>query len=224
MWRYRIVFGKGAELKYISHLDLVRAWQRVFRRAGIAMAHSQGFSPHPRMFFASALPVGVTGRCEMLDVVLEQRMQASEVAARIRSQLPSGLDLISVVEVPLAAPALPTQVTAAEYEAEVEIATLADQVQSRLDQLLATESLPRRMQREDKVRDYDLRPLVQRLWLAGRRQGAYVIGMRLQADPQGTGRPDQVLDTLGMAGQVKNIERTRLLLRSDSVAQPPHSR
>jgi radical SAM-linked protein len=215
LWRFRIVFGKGREVKYISHLDLVRAWQRALRRAGVAVAHSQGFSPHPRMFFASALPVGVTGRAEVLDVVLEQHMQASELVARLRAQLPCGLCVVSAAEIPLAAPSLPTQVTAAEFEAQVDTTIPAEQMQSRLDQLVAMPSLARRMERDGKTREYDLRPLIQRLWLIGRAETMHVIGMRLQADAHGTGRPDEVLAALGFTAQVRAMERTRLLLRSD---------
>jgi len=224
LWRFRIVFSKGAELKYISHLDLVRAWQRTLRRADVALAHSQGFSPHPKMFFASALPVGVTGRSEMLDVLLERSIQAYELAARLKTQLPCGMRVVSVAEIALAAPVLPAQVVAAEYEAEVAAATSSEDVQSRLDQLLVAVCLPRRLQRDGKIRDYDLRPLVQRLWLAGRRGDAYVIAMRLQADAHGTGRPDEVLSALGFAGQVRAIERTRLLLLTNGVAAPSHPR
>ncbi len=215
LWRFRIVFVKGAEVKYISHLDLVRTWQRALRRADVPLAHSQGFSPHPKVFFASALPVGVTGRTEILEAVLERPMPAPELAARLRAQLPCGLHLVSVAEVALAAPSLPTQVTAAEYEAQVEAATAAEQVQSRLEQLMAAQSLPRRMERDGKTREYDLRPLIQRLWLVGRTETMYVIGMRLQADAHGTGRPDEVLAALGLTPQVRAMERTRLLLRSD---------
>ena len=215
LWRFRIIFGKGTEVKYISHLDLVRAWQRALRRADVALAYSQGFSPHPRIFFASALPVGVTGRAEMLEALLERPMEAPEIAARLGTQLPCGLRVVSVAEVPLAAPSLPTQVAAAEYEAQVETKIAGEQMQSRLDQLLATPSLPRHMERDGKARDYDLRPLIQRLWLVGRRDDVYVVGMRLRADPNGTGRPDEVMATLGFAAQVRAIERTQLLLRSD---------
>lgn len=215
LWRFRIVFAKGAEVKYISHLDLVRAWQRALRRADVPLAHSQGFSPHPKVFFASALPVGVTGRAEILEALLKRPMQAPELAARLRAQLPCGLHLVSVADVPLAAPSLPTQVAAAEYEAQVEAATVAEQVQSRLDQLMAAQSLPRRMERDGKTREYDLRPLIQRVWLVGRAETMHVVGMRLQADAHGTGRPDEVLAALGLSAQVRAIERTRLLLRSD---------
>jgi radical SAM-linked protein len=73
MQRLRITFARGKELKYISHLDLMRLWQRALRRADIPLAYSQGFSPHPRLSIAAPLAIGVTSslrsnhRCSMLN-------------------------------------------------------------------------------------------------------------------------------------------------------------
>lgn len=216
LYRYRLTFAEGEAIKYISHLDLVRTWERVLRRADVALAYSHGFSPHARMFFASALSVGVTGRAEMLDIVLERCIDVGELAHRIKAQLPCGLALSSVEPVALGLPALPAQVTAAEYEVCLESSENAAALQARLDALLAAPQLPRRLEREDKVRDYDLRPLIQALWWVGRRDDLYVLGMRLQTDGHGTGRPDEVLAALGLSAAARTVTRTRLML------QPKH--
>jgi len=212
--RLRIVFGKGAEIKYISHLDLMRTWERALRRANVNLAYSRGFNPRPRLVFAAALPVGFTGRAELVDIILEQRVDLSDFASRLKAQLPSGLQLVSVTEVSGVLPSLPSQVTAAEYEVWVESQDPPDAVQSRLDRLLAAESIRRRRERPEGKRVYDLRPLVRKLWIVGRHAEMYVIGMRLQADEQGTGRPDEVMAALGMAEAVRGIERVRLLFSS----------
>ena len=213
--RLRIVFRKGGEIKYISHLDLMRAWGRALRRADMPLAHSRGFNPHPKLSFASALPVGFVGRAEMLDVILEQRLGLRDFAARLKAQLPRGLELGSVTEVPVALAPLPSRVAAAEYEVAVQSQDTPDQTEARLRGLLAAESIPRRRERPDKVRIYDLRPLVQELHVVGRLEDVTVIGMRLQSNAQGTGRPDEVMAALGMAEAVRVIERVRLILLPD---------
>nr|MBC7245335.1 DUF2344 domain-containing protein [Chloroflexota bacterium] len=215
MQRFRITFAKGDEVKYISHLDLMRAWERALRRAKIPLAYSQGFNPHPRLFFAAALPVGFTGRAEMLDVVLQKHMELHEFASRLKGQLPPGLQLENVMEVPMTLPPLPAQVVAAEYEVVVESQDAPQEMQARLDDLLVVPSLPWRRERPNGVREYDLRPLIRALWIVGRRERAYVIGMRLQADERGTGRPNDVIAALGLADAVHSIERVRLLLAQD---------
>lgn len=214
MQRLRITFSKGEEIKYISHLDLMRAWERTLRRARIPLAYSQGFNPRPRLFFASALPLGFTGRAEMLDVILEQPMDLREFASRVKEQLPTGLKLEAVVEVPIALPALSSQVVAAEYAVMVESQDAPHEMQSRLERLLTASSIPRRRDRPGRAREYDLRPLIQKLWIMGRRNGVFILGMRLQADEEGTGRPDEVMAALSLADAVRGIERVKLILRS----------
>ena len=214
--RLRIVFGKDAELKYISHLDLLRVWERALRRARVPLAHSQGFNPRPKLFFAAALSVGCTGRAEMLDLVLEHPVDLREFACSLRGQMPDGLQLHSVGEVDLALPPLPSEVIAAEYEVRVQGGEATDALQARLDALLAAASIPRSRQRPDGVRVYDLRPLVQCLTLVGRQADAAIIRMCLQADAHGTGRPDEVMAALGMTEQVLSMDRVQLVLRTPS--------
>jgi len=211
MQRLRIVFAKGAEVKYISHLDLVRVWERALRRANVSLAYSQGFNPRPNLFFASALPVGFTSRAEMVDIILQCRMEPRNFAARLKRQLPPGLQLASVAEVSTTLPSLPAQVVAAEYEVCVESQDAPDEMQARLNNLLAAESIPRRRERPNGARVYDLRPLIKELKVIRRQGSMYFIGMRLQANEQGTGRPDEVMSVLGMAEAVRGIERVQLL-------------
>jgi len=212
--RLRVVFIKGAEIRYISHLDVARAWERALRRASVPLAYSSGFNPRPKLTFAAAMAVGFAGRAEMLDVLLTRRMPPREFASRVQEELPSGLQLSSVEEVPIGLPPLPTQVVAAEYEVVVETVDTAEAMQARLDKLLVAETINRRRERPGKVRIYDLRPLIRKLWVADRREDECVIGMYLQADAQGTGRPDEVMAALGLTEVVRSIERVQLLFES----------
>ncbi len=209
--RLRIVFSKDAELKYISHLDLLRVWERALRRARVPLAYSQGFNPRPKLFFASALPVGCTGRAEMLDLLLEHRVELLKFASSLKEQMPDGMQLGSISEVDLTLPPLPSEVIAAEYEVWVQVGEATEAVQARLDGLLAAASIPRSRQRPDGARPYDLRPLVQSLELVGRHGDALIIRMHLQADAHGTGRPDEVMAALGMTEQVLRMDRVRLI-------------
>ena len=72
-----------AGLKFISHLDLIRVWQRVFRRAGVALAYSEGFNPHPRLSLAAPLALGVTGEAELMDVYTVQPLSNHAFAAMV---------------------------------------------------------------------------------------------------------------------------------------------
>lgn len=205
--RLRIQFAKGEEIKYISHLDLMRLWERTLRRAGVPLVYSQGFNPRPKISIAFALAVGVTAQREMLDLTLERPLDPRDLASAVNRQLPKGIDLLEVEEVYTTLPPLQTQVQGAEYMAVLEAGETAQELDARLDSLLSSEHLPR--QRRNK--EYDLRPLVEELWVESRDERQYTLGMRLRAGEGGTGRPDEVLNQLGLAQQVKGITRTRLL-------------
>ena len=70
MQRLRVEFCRGEEIKFLSHLDLMRLWERAFRRADLSLVYSDGFSPHARISLASPLSVGVTSQAELMDVFL----------------------------------------------------------------------------------------------------------------------------------------------------------
>lgn len=91
-------------MRLIGHHDLARAWERTFRRAGLALRMSEGFRPKPRMVFASALSMGVIGADEALDVELAEPRPAEEIAAALAARLPAGLTVKAVETLPENAP------------------------------------------------------------------------------------------------------------------------
>lgn len=93
MARFRLEITKGEEIRYISHLDYARAIERALRRAKLPVAYSEGFNPHMKMAFASALSVGVTSDAEYLDVDMAEDLAEEALASRLKPQLPAGIVL-----------------------------------------------------------------------------------------------------------------------------------
>ena len=210
--RLRVTFAKGEEIKYISHLDLMRLWERILRRARLPLAYSHGFNPRPKIAVAAPLPVGFTSRGEVMDIVLERHISPYNFAKGLVPHLPPGLEVLSVEEVYPKLPSLQSQVRAAEYRVTVSWDGSQEEMEGKLEELLSTEQLPR--QRRGK--DYDLRPLIEDLWVEGKETDGWVLGMRLRAGSQGTGRPDEVLDALGLVEKLYVVRRERLLMLSQS--------
>lgn len=219
--RLRITFAKGEPIKYISHLDLMRTWERALRRAQVPLAYSEGFNPRPKISIASALPVGFTGRGEVMDIVLSRHTSPYNFAKRLKPHLPPGLEVLSVEEVYLRLPSLQSQMRYAEYRVVLESEETLAEMEKRVEEVLLAQSLPRQRERKGRVTEYDLRPLIDDLWVEDlgsarspdrRREGtACVLGMRLQSDSQATGRPDEVLEAMGLGELPRSIERTRCL-------------
>lgn len=87
----RIMFEKTGNAIWLSHLDTMRLFQRAFRRAGLALKHSQGFNPHAYVSVALPLSVGVESRCEVLDYELDVAVSCDEVVSRLNDALPTGI-------------------------------------------------------------------------------------------------------------------------------------
>jgi radical SAM family uncharacterized protein/radical SAM-linked protein len=91
--RFRITFSKRGPARYLSHLELVRAFVRAFKRAGVSLVYSKGFHPMPKLSFASALPVGTESLHEILEVQCHDPSSDRPFRDRINEQLPSGLEI-----------------------------------------------------------------------------------------------------------------------------------
>jgi len=205
--RVRITFARGENTRYVGHLDIVRTWERIIRRAQLPIAYSEGFNPHPRLTFAAALPVGCTSDQEVLDVILSLACDLADVRRRLDEAVPEGIRVVDVAETPYSAPALQTQTRAAEYTFLPPTDESVEQAQARVQALLDAESIERT--RRDKT--YDLRPLILDLWVEGAESGRARIGMRLKAEEGGTGRPDEVAAALGWDAAEVKIHRRGLI-------------
>ena len=212
MQRLRVRFCRGQEVKFISHLDIVRLWQRALHRAGIPLAYSEGFSPHPRISLAAPLPVGVTSEAELMDILSNKQVSPHWFAAAVSRQLPPGIEILQVYQIALSMPSLQAQVRYAEYKVEVPTEKGQRDIESALNDLLSVEHLPWQHQRDTGTRSYDLRTLIDDLWLIECHHPYCTVGMRLRCDNSGSGRPEQVASALGFTQHPQLIHRTKLIL------------
>ena len=98
MFDYYLIYEKTDNAKYISHLDFVRAYNRTMRRAGLPVAFSEGFNPHPLLGFALPLSVGYTSECELLEFRLTEELPTDEIMRRLNDAAPMGIRILSVHE------------------------------------------------------------------------------------------------------------------------------
>jgi radical SAM-linked protein len=113
--RVLVRFSKMDMARYISHLDLLRLMQRVLRRAAVPLSYTQGFHPHPKMAFASALGVGIESRSEYMDLLLSQNVDMKQTMDDINRVLPAHIRVLGIAEINPSAKGLMGMVTAAAY-------------------------------------------------------------------------------------------------------------
>ncbi|OGC04979.1 hypothetical protein A2276_03385 [candidate division WOR-1 bacterium RIFOXYA12_FULL_43_27] len=94
LYTINITYTKGEEVKFISHLDLIRVFERAIRRANLPIAYSQGFNPRMKISYGQALKVGATSAGEEAKLTFEEEMSHKEVVDRLNAVLPKGIKLL----------------------------------------------------------------------------------------------------------------------------------
>ncbi len=139
--RVRVWFGKLGDMALISHLDLIRLFDRVLRRASLPISFSGGFHPSPRMAIAMALPLGVTSSGEIIDFELTQRVDLEEFKQKISQQLPANLPIYKISEVDLKAPSAAKLLEKAEYLLTLTTPVATSQWQQWIEAIKATDAI-----------------------------------------------------------------------------------
>ncbi len=226
MQRVRLRFGREGPVRFISHLDTVRCWDRVFRRAFIPLEYSQGFTPHPKIAVAAPLAVGFTSEAELMDIWVRKWLPPESVVMMARSQLPVGFVLFDAWEVPTGAPALQTMIRMARYCC---VAWHDGGVSGAVDAtraFLQAETAIHQFVRGDEVKSTDLRPHVRTITVEQRPDDWCSIEMLVNIGQEGSARPDHVLAALGFSAPEKSIHRLELLFQGEdcqSVQECSHS-
>ena len=157
---YRICFQKTGPAAYLSHLDLLRVMERSARRAGLPLAYSGGFNPHPKLAFASPLPVGISGEQELADIELSAEMDPAPLQELFNRCLPEGLVVRGARRVKDGGPSLMAQVQTAVYRltGSLETPLTTEELDRVIQRLLARETISVTRRVKGKTRTADIRP------------------------------------------------------------------
>lgn len=127
MPHYRIKYHKKGPARYVSHLDLLRTFARAGRRAGLPLAFTQGFNPHPKITFAAPLGVGIAGEGEFADIELTGQMPAGVVREALSASLPEGLEVLEARIIIMPTKSLMAMVSRASYSGSANLLRLLSQ-------------------------------------------------------------------------------------------------
>jgi radical SAM-linked protein len=154
--RLRIRYAKRGRLRFTSHRDFSRAFERAVFRARVPMAYSSGFNPHPRISYAGAAPTGSASEAEYLEIALAEVVDPAVVRAQLEESLPDGLDVVEVVE--SAGGSLADRLQASHWLIDLDAAP-AD-AEAAVAAFLATDSVPVERMTKKGVRQFDCRAAV----------------------------------------------------------------
>lgn len=198
MYRYQLIFSKEGLLRYVSHLDLMKAFMRAMRRAGLPLAYSQGFNPHPRFSIAAPLPVGGAGQRELAEMELTSSLPPVQIREELNRTLPEGLRVLAVELLPDRHPPLMSLVEAAEYDVYVQLReTLSPgQVQDGINSLLEQDQVMVIREKEGRKRQVDIRPGIREVAAIRSVDGELVLHMHLALGSRLNVRPEEVVQAL----------------------------
>lgn len=230
--RLRLRYSKEGKIRFVGHRDLARIWERSFRRARLPLAFSEGFTPHPKVSFGLALPVGWESTAEYLDLSLTEPRDGDEIVEGMNDVLPEGVRVAETRPVQPGAASLSSTVARAAYSVWFGNAAGGahpsnEQVSHELEAILSVESLiASRLKKGVEVTD-DLRPLIFEMSLAeanvplGEGTDGYgvPVEMLLATQPRAL-RPEEiaaVITTRGIACEALLVRRTAqyALVRGD---------
>ena len=186
--RVRIHFQKVGDLRWISHRDLVRVFERIFRRAGLKLSMSEGFHPKARMSFPSALALGIAGQDEVMDVELAENEATEVIAQKLDALTPPGLIIDEVRKVDVSEGK--ARVERLVYQFPVP-ESRRDEVADRIDQFLSR--LPYSIKREGRKEPIDVGDSLEQLLLEDG-----FVRIVLRTTPTAAVRPREILMLLGL--------------------------
>ncbi len=196
--RLRIRYAKRGRLRFTSHRDFSRAFERAVFRARIPMAYSSGFNPHPRISYAGAAPTGSASEAEYLEIALAEVVDPADVHRALDEALPDGLDVLEVVE--SRGGSLADRLGASRWQIELSDVPPAD-AQAAVAAFLAEDEVTVERMTKKGLRSFNCREAVAALAAEPQREGegSVLDLVLLQATP--SVRPDDVLEGLkGVAG------------------------
>ena len=208
MQRLRVRYAKRGTARFTSHRDFSRAFERALRRAGIPMAYSSGFNPHPRISYANASATGAATEAEYLEIGLSEVCDLGLAAAALAAALPPGLCVLRVV--PAAGAGLADRLEASHWVVRADVDEPV--AKSAIDAFLAAEGVIVQRMTKNGVRDFDARGAVVSLTLEG---GDLHLVLRHQTPLV---RPDDVVTALKQVDERYRPAAAPLLTR---LAQGP---
>ena len=164
MLKARIKFRKYGCMKFIGHLDVMRFFQKVMRRADIPIAFSGGYSPHMIMSFAQPLGIGLTSDGEYFDIELTESIASKEAVRRLNEQMVDGMEIVSFVQIPDDKKSKGMSIVAgADYLSSVKNGSLPEDLAEKLEAFYAQNEICVVKKTKKSEKEVDIRPMIYKL-------------------------------------------------------------
>ena len=218
----RIRFTEFGKVRFISHRDVARLFERALRKLSLPVAYSEGFSPRPKLSFGLALSVGYESEAEYLDVELTERVELDGLIDRFTDALPNGITVANIVHLEAGASSLQQSIVSCQWMVEI-LGIAKSELESKVASVLAATELPVERVRKGKTTVADIRPSILGLEVVGATDRGVEIAAHL-ATEQLSVRPSELLAVIGVTPtQEGRITRTHQWMTIDGERREPVS-
>jgi radical SAM-linked protein len=190
--RLRLRYAKRGPLRFTSHRDVARAFERALRRAGVPMAFSLGFSPHPKISWVGASPTGVASEAEYVEIQVITPVDPAALVAGLDAAMPAGLDVLEAVVA--GSGSLTERIEASRWRIELP-GVPVDELRAAVGRLLAAERVEVERLTKQGMRTIDVRPAVVTVEVSGMNHGYGILELVVRQLTPAV-RPDDVLSAL----------------------------
>lgn len=210
MFKYAVTFSKTGTICYTSHLDLMRMFKRTFKRAGIKLAYSQGFNPHPKMGFAQPLSLGYIALKEFIEFETAEDYEPEFLKNTLSDLMPDGLGIIDCIRLEEGKKTLASHVIAAEYIIEIPISEPLGMTAEEIEHSYMGQDKITTMKRRKKKSpiEVDIKPMIQKLTFEVR-DNALSITALLDSGSISNLSPELVISTLSEHLKL-NVDRSEI--------------
>ena len=193
----RFRFIKGEEVKYISHLDLMRTFQRTIRRSGLPVAYSSGFNPHQELSFGAPLSLGVTSTAEYTDIKFSEGIDITTAIDKLNNTLPKGLKILDGRKLPEGFKSAMSLVSHARYSIRLVIKNASEEVfLSKLEAFLDKQEIKVMKQQPKKdfeLKEIDIKPMIISIKLMQKNNDEYYLNCMLQSGSKANLKPELLI-------------------------------
>lgn len=190
--KVRIKFSKEGIMRFIGHLDMMRYFQKAFRRSGIDIQYSQGYSPHQLISFAAPLGVGLTSTGEYMDIVMGECPSSAELVRLINEQMVDGVRVLSAVALPDNSKNAMSIVTTADYQIRFRESMEPDfDLKNAITQFMEQETIMVTKKTKKSEKTMDIKPMIHQFYATD--HGCF---MNVATGSTQNLKPEQVMDTL----------------------------
>lgn len=215
--RVRIRYEKKDDMKFLSHLEVGRAFSRAFRRAGISLQYSDGYHPHPKIAFGFALPVGIESRWEYFDAEVKGYIMTDEIINKLNTELPSGLKAISAEFIPSGTRSISDITNRVTFLISLHSALYSQQsAEERFKDFFLQDKVIIDRIRKDGVKKIDIKPLIESIKIIGHERELLKIEMVFNVLNGTLLQPIEVLQNLlspNVGAAVLSVEKAGIELR-----------